>query len=616
VDEKNQNGEFGNPAIGLAAKPAVMPHYGGGGNGFEIDNDPNGENPADPQAEQLAAMNEAIEKLSAVVTEQQDQINQLCAVPLEHCTVFSIDHKVIPERFELNDRVALIDAEHEAYQAVGGVSPQGSVVGLFNAEDGTIEVEFPGFMQLVNRRFNLKIGVGEDKSQIRLLIKNDGSNVVVTKGDGTRMEVWNPEGFNPKPGDTAKVNMKTNQIMEIAPAVGLGALMKVASKVVDGNCQVDNCNGQGTTLVRCNLELPEGESVEIGDSLVISGGVAVKHISDKENQRFKIKEELKIDWADVGGVETAKAQLQEAIELPAMHPEIFEFYKQRPPAGILLYGPPGCGKTLLGKAAATSLAKVHNKESFTTGFNYVKGPEMLDKWVGNSEKAVRELFARGRRHYEEYGYPCLTFVDEADSILQERTAESQKWENSMVAAWLAEMDGLESSHQIVILATNRPKALDGAVVREGRIDRHVKVPRPDKNNAGTIFKIHLKNVPLHAITLDDVAQLAVDDLWENDRPLYTIEHDGQKQVFSLNNCLSGAMIAGIINEAKSVALLRDLKAGKVAAPVGVTAEDIKTSIENAYVRHRDLNHHFDLLDFYDTNGYDEKKVKATKIAMG
>lgn len=613
--DENQNGQFGNPAI--APAPALMMPKKPINDGFEIDNDPDGNgNPADPQEAQIAAMNEAIEKLSAVVTEQQDQINQLCAVPLELCTVFSVDHKVIPERFELNDRVALIDEEHEAYQLVGGVAPQGSVVAPFNPETGTIEVEFPGFMQLANRRFDLKIGVGEDKSQVRLLIKNDGSNVVITKGDGTRMECWNPEKFNPKPGDTAKVNLKTMQIMEISPAIGLGSLMKVASKVVEGNCEVENCNGQGTSLVRCNLELPDNGKIEIGDRLVVVGGVAVKHVSDKENQRFKIKEELQVNWEDVGGVDAAKAQLQEAIELPAMHPEIFEFYKQKPPAGILLYGPPGCGKTLLGKAAATCLAKVHNKESFTTGFNYVKGPEMLDKWVGNSERAVRELFARGRRHYEEFGYPCLTFIDEADSILQERTSDSQQWQNSMVAAWLAEMDGLESSHQIVILATNRPKALDGAVVREGRIDRHVKVSRPDKNNAGTIFKIHLRNVPLHQITLDEIAQVAVDDMWENDRPLYTVEHDGQKQVFSLANCLSGAMIAGIINEAKSVALLRDLRNGKKAAPIGVTVEDIKNSIENAYVRHRDLNHHFDLLDFYDTNGYDEKKVKATKIAMG
>jgi len=237
-------------------------------------------------------------------------------------------------------------------------------------------------------------------------------------------------------------------------------------------------------------------------------------------------------------------------------------------------------------------------------------------WVGNSEQNVRALFEQGRRHFEEHGYPCVTFVDEADSILQVRGGsggvKSERYHDSMVAQWLAEMDGLEAANQIVIFATNRPHALDGALTREGRVDRHIKVRRPKKPQAMEIFKIHLGNIPLHNIKMQELAEIAADELWTS-RPLYIVEtNDGRKPIFDLTDCVSGAMIAGIVQDAKGHALKRDLKAG---VQMGVTVEDMIQAINRTYTRHRDLNHRFDLIDFYEENGIEENAVKVKKIAV-
>lgn len=559
------------------------------------------------QETNIQDLKDAVEELQQVVVKQQGKLIQLSATPIVLAPVVSCNHQIIPSRFTPGDDVLVIDKRHECFERIGKIVSE-----EVDLEKGTIVAEFPGFLNLKNRKHTLKIGLNGHKSQVKLLLKNDGTNVRVALDKIT--EVWNSERFDPKPGDTAKINSETQQVVEIIPNDGIGELCAVKAKIDENVIEVES--GQhGSKYVLCY------QTVEVGDKVVVdkTGTIVLRHISEQKNQRFRVKEELKVSWEDVGGVLDAKQQLIEAIELPILRPEVFAFYNQKPPSGILLYGPPGCGKTLLGKAAATAIARLHGKESVVSGFNYVKGPEMLSPWVGESEAEVRGLFQRGRRHYEQYGYPCVTFVDEADAILQARGGDNggrrtERWHDSMVAMWLAEMDGLESAHQIVILATNRPKSLDGAIVREGRIDKHIKVTRPTKETAPAIFKIHLDNTPLHQVSRDEVAALATEELLK-ERPLYILSHQGnggtQKEVFGLADCVSGSLIAGIVREAKSQAMRRDLTSGK--KPIGVTVEDVHQAIGLAYARHADISHDFDLLDFYDAKGFDPNKVRLEKV---
>ncbi len=200
-------------------------------------------------------------------------------------------------------------------------------------------------------------------------------------------------------------------------------------------------------------------------------------------------------WDDIGGLEEAKQQLQEVIEWPLKYPELYKHLNSKPPSGILLYGFPGTGKTLLAKALA------HESE---VNFISVKGPEFLSKWVGESEKAVRETFRKARA-----ASPCIIFFDEIDAIagMRGRFSSSQVTEQ-VVSQLLTEMDGLEGLKDVILLAaTNRSDMLDPALLRSGRFGRHIEIPKPDKEARMEIFKIHLKNKPLdEEVDIDQMAQ--------------------------------------------------------------------------------------------------------------
>lgn len=270
-----------------------------------------------------------------------------------------------------------------------------------------------------------------------------------------------------------------------------------------------------------------------------------------------------VEWDDIGGLEDAKADLREAIELPHLNKEIFQFYKKRMVKGILLSGPPGCGKTMLGKAAANCLSKIYGKESARTGFLYVKGPEILDQYVGQTEAAIRGIFFDAKRHKEEHGYPAIVFLDEADAILAARGSRNIGIGNTIVPQFLTEMDGLEESHAIVIIATNRPDVLDPAIVRDGRIDRKVQVTRPNRENGKAILLGNLRNVPISkGIDMDDLADKLAAAFYATNRYV-----NGGKL---MSEVVNGAMLANCIDIAVSLAIQRDLKAKE---RTGITLAD-------------------------------------------
>lgn len=335
---------------------------------------------------------------------------------------------------------------------------------------------------------------------------------------------------------------------------------------------------------RILLRVPSAMHPAVGDRVSFIGAARyVTAVLPRPPAERAHEAPTRVDWDDIGGCEEAKAALREALEQPALHPGLFAAYGRRQCRGVMLYGPPGGGKTLLARAAATSIARAHG-QSHAVGFQYVKGPELLSRWVGAAEEAIRNIFTAAREHKARHGYPALVFIDEADALLGRRDAgahgrSASGIEATTVPQFLAEMDGLEDSGAIVLLATNRPDALDAAVTRDGRIDRRVYVGRPGPAETRAIARIHLRGRPVAAGA--DLAEAVV-------RAVGSTEVSWAGGSFTMPLVLSGAVIAGIVERAAGHALARDIEAG-AAAPGGITPEDIlRAAADHAQsIRHLD-----------------------------
>lgn len=287
-------------------------------------------------------------------------------------------------------------------------------------------------------------------------------------------------------------------------------------------------------------------------------------------------------WDDIAGLEQAKQDLVEAIEMPHLYKEMYKHYGKRSVKGLLLSGDPGCGKTMLGKAAANSLSKIYGAESAKTGFLYIKGPEILNQYVGQTEQTIRELFIDASRHKDVHGYPAVIFIDEADAILAARGSRTLGMNNTVVPAFLTEMDGMEDSDAVVILATNRPDVLDPAIIREGRIDRKVHVSRPDLETSIKIAHLNLSKYPIHKkFEAVDLATGLAKELFSTNRMV------GEDKL--LKSIISGAMIATCVDLAVASAMRRDMQGEGYS---GISGEDIMTAVERIHHQNQHLGHEF------------------------
>lgn len=343
--------------------------------------------------------------------------------------------------------------------------------------------------------------------------------------------------------------------------------------------------------------------VNVGDRVLIDGVKIIHNFGPQDrvnlSTRFAADRVAEVTWDDIGGLADAKQELKEAIELPFFHADHFKAYGKRPSKGVLLYGPPGCGKTMLGKAAANSLRKSVGAKS-GTGFLYIKGPEILSQWVGVAEQTVRAIFTHTRQHFAEHKFPCIVFLDEADAILGKRgTGKSADMEKTIVPMFLAEMDGFEDSGAIVILATNRADTLDPAVTRDGRVDRKIRVGRPDQKTTAEMLSVKLRGIPISG---HDPSVEGAEELFSDKYPLYDVGFGGQgRMTMKLADIVSGAMVHGIVDHATSIALHRDI--GKSARkPSGVSVDDVRLAIRRSYTQNIDLNHHDEILEFAEKHG--------------
>ena len=301
-----------------------------------------------------------------------------------------------------------------------------------------------------------------------------------------------------------------------------------------------------------------------------------------------------ISYTDIGGLDDQIELIADAVELPFLHHDLFAEHQLPAPKGILLYGPPGCGKTLIAKAVANSLAnKVAEKAGEGKGRSYfinIKGPELLNKYVGETERQIRLVFQRAREKSDE-GWPVIVFFDEMDSMFRTRgSGISSDMESTIVPQLLAEIDGVEGlTNVIVVGATNREDLIDPAILRPGRLDVKIKIERPNADAARSIFANYLTDeIPIGAgydvaLMIDEtVAEMYRDD--EANQFLEVTYQNGDKEILYYKDFASGAMIENIVRRAKKLAIKRVIDDGER----GVITQDLLDSIKQEYKEHEDL----------------------------
>jgi proteasome-associated ATPase len=351
----------------------------------------------------------------------------------------------------------------------------------------------------------------------------------------------------------------------------------------------------------------EGLRLRAGDTLLMEprAQLLVEKLPRPEVEELILEEVPDITYGDVGGLDEQIEAITDAVELPYLHRRLFSEYKLPAPKGILLYGPPGCGKTLIAKAVANSLAK---KVAETTGndkirsyFLNIKGPELLNKYVGETERQIRLVFQRAREKADE-GVPVIVFFDEMDSLFRTRgTGISSDMESTIVPQLLAEIDGVEALRDVIVIgASNREDLIDPAILRPGRLDVKIKIERPDETAATQIFARYLTaDLPLDAGELDrlgggdpekavrQMIEVTVEEMYradEDNRFLEVTYQNGDKEILFYRDFASGAMIENIVRRAKKGAIKRAI--AKEGA--GIRTSDLLESIRREYKENEDL----------------------------
>jgi proteasome-associated ATPase len=411
----------------------------------------------------------------------------------------------------------------------------------------------------------------------------DGTVDVFTSGRKLRVAV-SPEV------DTAKLEhgqeVMLNEAMNVVAARGLERAGEVVmlKELLEGGDRALVLGHTDEERVVHLADVLRTHPLRPGDSLLVEtrSSYAYEKIPKSEVEELVLEEVPDIDYGDIGGLNRQIEAIRDAVELPFLHADLFREHELRPPKGILLYGPPGCGKTLIAKAVANSLAKqiakVRGDEHARSYFLNIKGPELLNKYVGETERHIRLVFQRAREKASE-GTPVIIFFDEMDSVFRTRgSGVSSDVENTIVPQMLSEIDGVEGLENVIVIgASNREDMIDPAILRPGRLDVKIKIERPDAEGARDIFSKYLTTtLPIHPddlaeqggdikSTVTEMIQHTVERMYsetEENRFLEVTYANGDKETLYFKDFNSGAMIQNIVGRAKKMAIKDLLTTGQ------------------------------------------------------
>lgn len=427
--------------------------------------------------------------------------------------------------------------------------------------------------------------LGEPPSGYAVLIRRNDDGTAEISSQGRRMRVAVSPGIDPadlKPGCDLLLNESLN-VIAVARFEETGEIVTFKELLEDGKRALVVGRADEERVVRIAEPLV-GVRIRAGDSLLcdLKSGYAVERIPKSEVEELVLEEVPDIGYEDIGGLGDQIEAIRDAVELPFLHADLFAEHELRAPKGILLYGPPGCGKTLIAKAVANSLAKKvaerTGREEGRSFFLNIKGPELLNKYVGETERHIRLVFQRAREKASE-GTPVIVFFDEMDSLFRTRgTGVSSDVENTIVPQLLSEIDGVETLDNVIVIgASNREDMIDPAILRPGRLDVKIKIERPDAESARDIFSKYLvPTLPLHRddlaengndpkVTCQAMILSAVERMYaesEDNRFLEVTYANGDKEVLYFKDFNSGAMIENVVSRAKKSAIKDFLQTGE------------------------------------------------------
>ena len=445
-------------------------------------------------------------------------------------------------------------------------APPSTFAIFYNANaDGTVNVSL-GSRKL---RVNLHPSIPKESLQRgQEVILNEGLNVIEARGYDPQGEIAHLKQLLENGRAIISLHMDDERVVEIS----------------------DNLNP---------------ETLSVGDHLLFEprSGYVIEKLPKTDMEELVIEEVPDITYDQIGGLGKELEQVKDAVELPFLYPELFAEHRLSPPKGVLLYGPPGCGKTLIAKAVANSIAKklAHLKgKEVRSYFLHVKGPELLNKYVGESERQIREVFAKAKEK-ASHGNPVIVFFDEMDALFRTRgTGISSDIESTIVPQFLAEIDGVESLRDVIVIgASNRQDLIDPAVLRPGRLDIKIKIPRPDKLNAKDILAKYLSSdLPLAESGLASLQQdrmaycqqlieATVESMYANTEENQFLEvtyANGEKETVYFKDFASGALIEGIVSRAKKLSIKRTIAGGEK----GLKEEDFLKAIREEFKEQEDL----------------------------
>jgi len=404
-----------------------------------------------------------------------------------------------------------------------------------------------------------------------------------------------------------------NEALNVVAALDfeqVGEVVMLKEILADGERALVIANADEERVVRLAEPLrAEDVTIRAGDSLLLDtrAGYVYEVVPKSEVEELVLEEVPDIDYTQIGGLTAQIDAIRDAVELPYLHPELFKDHELKPPKGVLLYGPPGCGKTLIAKAVANSLAKKVAERTGASGKSYflnIKGPELLNKYVGETERHIRLVFQRAREK-ASLGTPVIVFFDEMDSLFRTRgSGVSSDVENTIVPQLLSEIDGVEALENVLVIgASNREDMIDPAILRPGRLDVKIKIERPDAESARDIFSKYLTpTLPLHADDLAEFGQVCVATVnamiratvermyteTDENRFLEVTYANGDKEVLYFKDFNSGAMIQNIVDRAKKMAIKDFLDSDLNPAQRGLRVQHMLQACVDEFKENEDL----------------------------